>query len=866
MRLLFARPNADYPARWAAPVLALAWLVLAAISAIAAGAPPERSAVRPAGQAETRRELQQKRQEISKQIAVITERRGQGNQQASDADDEQLALLRSIDAVEFHHQSLLEQQAQLETELADADKRLAKLDEFAPNEPKPYSFLLLEGLKDQLAEEQREEAALKTDLKSAKQLLDAAHDELDRAAQRRTAASGAAPPDQKNSQARQGESGVSDSAAVDGAAARSAAAKNAVPHGEATQSVAQVKGTDANRDADAAGSSARQLGLQLGVTLAREKVALGRTNVEVAKLRLAANAARQKQLSKKIAVVETDVEFSPQDRDSELARLAALEADLDRRRIVAETRFQRLELQDKPSGAAASATVTSGIGSPSEERPELRAAGEFYNATLLLLDQQREQLATARQLWRDRYELSQGKASDTRVEQWSDAVDRALAGLDDWSQAWEHRFNALSDEPIDAPDRGHAAGRPAAAAPEGAFGDFSSAYAAARREARHARLGWERFRGELKARLTASAGHGKTIATWLASIWNWQVLTDEKETVTLGKLFILLAYILLGLMLAYAASWFVGGRLLRRLGWHRGKAAALKSILFYTLFFFFGVVAFRALQIPVGAFAFLGGAAAIAVGFGSQDIMNNFMSGIILLTEQPIRVGDIIEISAGQGQVTYIGLRSTRLLTEANHEMIVANKLLLDETVRNLTLSDRLVQMTVTIDVDRPLPVAPTKRKMLELTFSHPLVIKTSRPVVLLTEVDTYALRFQIHFWVEHQNFMKCMVVQSEVLEMITDAFPPLDSEMPAAAGEPSAADDAEDNVGDDPDAEGGAEKTSPVSADANAGRAGQNGGKTFQSPAMRNGSNEIDREVSANIRKMTRAAIKKEIRRAGKG
>ncbi|HEY1784167.1 MAG TPA: mechanosensitive ion channel domain-containing protein [Pirellulales bacterium] len=846
---------------------------------------------------ETRRELRQKRKEISEQIAAITQRRSEGDGKASDADDEQLALLRSIDAVEFHHQSLLEHQAQLEAEVADADKRLARLDEFAPNEPKPYSFLVLEGLKDQLAEQQREETALKTDLKSAEQLLTAAHDELDKAAQRRRAASGATPATEENAKQESGTTAqyAAPDSAANGVGAHAGDAENAAAAESAT---ARSRGAT-SREASAGGSGDRQLGLQLAVTLAREKVALGRTNVEVAKLRLSANTARQKQLAKKIAAVEKDVEFSAQDRDTELARLAGLEADADHRRIVAETRFHRLETQDKPA-----TPPPAGVRAPTEERPELRAAGEFYDATLLLLDQQREQLATERELWRDRYELAQGKASGDRAGKWLDAVKTALAGLDDWSQAWEHRFNALSDEPIEAPDGNSAAERaaPSANAPEGAFRDFSSAYAAARREARHARLGWERFRDELSARLAASASQGSTIVGKLAAYWNLEVLSDEKDKVTLGKLVILLAYILLGLVLAYAASWLVGGRLLRRLGWHRGKAAALKSILFYTLFLFFGVVAFRALQIPLGAFAFLGGAAAIAVGFGSQDIMNNFMSGIILLAEQPVRVGDIIEFSAGQGQVTYIGLRSTRLLTEANHEMIVANKLLLDETVRNLTLSDRIVQMTVTIDVDRPLPVAPTKRKMLKLAFSHPLVIKTSPPIVLLTEVDTYALRFEIHFWVEHQNFMKCAIVQSEVLEMITAAFPPLDSELPAPAGDAAAEGDTADNDaanddttdndtanndaanndtatnsaakdgavdagadGSDARVGAGTGGSGGTSADAGRGRR-RNDEKTFRSPSPRSGSNEVSREITANIRKLSRAAMKKEIRRAGLG
>ena len=72
----------------------------------------------------------------------------------------------------------------------------------------------------------------------------------------------------------------------------------------------------------------------------------------------------------------------------------------------------------------------------------MRAAGECYDAILLLLDQQREQLTTERQLWRDRYELAQGKSTDEQANESLKAVTESLANLEDWSQAWEHRFSA----------------------------------------------------------------------------------------------------------------------------------------------------------------------------------------------------------------------------------------------------------------------------------------------------------------------------------------------------------------------------------------------------------------------------------------
>ena len=363
------------------------------------------------------------------------------------------------------------------------------------------------------------------------------------------------------------------------------------------------------------------------------------------------------------------------------------------------------------------------------------------------------------------------------------------------SKNWQHPAAAAGHaKPAgSAGPRQAAKGRRAGGHGRESLDRLRSAFQAGQRQRPSKRQRWlDQFGTELKSHIKQHAQQpGPT--QWLKWGWDYEVLHDDKDPITIGKLLVLGFYIVVALMLAWVADWLVGRRLLPRLGLHRGRISAFKSILFYGLCLVFGFVAFRLLQIPLGAFAFLGGAVAIAVGFGSQDIMNNFMSGIILLAEQPIRVGDIIQLGDVQGQVAYIGLRSTRLLTDANHEMIVANKNLLDEQVTNLTLSDQFVRQIITINVDRTRPVFATKRRMMEIAFSHPLVIKSPSPVVLLTEVDTYALRFQVHFWMEHRSFMRCMVVQSEILERITAEFPPLDespaeqASADAAANEPEA-------------------------------------------------------------------------------
>ena len=158
--------------------------------------------------------------------------------------------------------------------------------------------------------------------------------------------------------------------------------------------------------------------------------------------------------------------------------------------------------------------------------------------------------------------------------------------------------------------------------------------------------------------------------------------------------------------------------------------------------------------------------------------MNNFMSGLILLAEQPIRVGDVIELGKVEGVVVHIGMRSTRLRTQLNHELIVPNKSLLDEQVTNYTLSDNVVRRSVKMTVERSVPIAEAKKKMLRVAKSQSLVLDTPRPVVLVTEVDNYygTTTFEVFFAMHLNSFMECAVVQGKILQKIAALFPPASS------------------------------------------------------------------------------------------
>ncbi|HEV3137804.1 MAG TPA: mechanosensitive ion channel domain-containing protein, partial [Pirellulales bacterium] len=247
------------------------------------------------------------------------------------------------------------------------------------------------------------------------------------------------------------------------------------------------------------------------------------------------------------------------------------------------------------------------------------------------------------------------------------------------------------------------------------------------------------------------------------------IATVDDRPITIGKVVNLMLCMMLGVVLASILSRLLGRRLLPRLGLNAGASRAVQSISFYSLAVLFGVVSFELVHIPLTSFAFLGGAVAIAVGFGSQDIANNFMSGIILLAEQPIRVGDVVTVDDVQGTVQHIGPRSTRIRTDSNHELIVPNSKLLSDKVTNLTLSDNLVQAAVAVSLPVRITLSRAKQLLLQAAASNPALLREPRPIVLLKQFGTTSMDFELHFWLRLSSDMQVAIAQSEVREAVNE-------------------------------------------------------------------------------------------------
>ncbi|MBH0071401.1 mechanosensitive ion channel domain-containing protein [Pseudoalteromonas sp. NZS127] len=169
------------------------------------------------------------------------------------------------------------------------------------------------------------------------------------------------------------------------------------------------------------------------------------------------------------------------------------------------------------------------------------------------------------------------------------------------------------------------------------------------------------------------------------------------------------------------------------------------------------------LNIPLTAFAFVSGAIAIGVGFGAQNIINNFISGWILMWERPIRIGDFLEVGNAKGVVETINTRSTRIRRNDGVHMLVPNSQLLENTVTNWTLIDRNARTSVNVGVMYGSDVELVEKLMQQVLADHSAILPTLPKAVLLDDFAESAMMFSAYFWVYAESETMLRQVRSDI-------------------------------------------------------------------------------------------------------
>jgi len=181
-----------------------------------------------------------------------------------------------------------------------------------------------------------------------------------------------------------------------------------------------------------------------------------------------------------------------------------------------------------------------------------------------------------------------------------------------------------------------------------------------------------------------------------------------------------------------------------------GLPFAVSALTRYTIGLFAFLLAVRELGIDLTRLGLLAGALGVGIGFGLQNIFNNFVSGLILLLEQPVNVGDVIQVDKVDGVVKRIGIRSSTVRTLQGAEIILPNAELIARDVINWTLSDRRRRLEIEVGVEYRSEPDRVIGLLESLARAAPAVLDNPEPFAILENFGESALEFRLYVWIEH--------------------------------------------------------------------------------------------------------------------
>jgi small-conductance mechanosensitive channel len=188
-------------------------------------------------------------------------------------------------------------------------------------------------------------------------------------------------------------------------------------------------------------------------------------------------------------------------------------------------------------------------------------------------------------------------------------------------------------------------------------------------------------------------------------------------------------------------------RLLRRTHLEPAMQFALARVIGYALLGLGIYISLQMVGVNLNSLAFVAGAVGVGLGFGLQNIISNFISGLIILAERPIAIGDRVEIGGVTGQVREISLRSTTVVTNDNMAIIVPNADFITQRVTNWSYEDPRVRFRIPFGVAYGTDLPKLRTLMLQVADEHPKALKDPKPELFFVGFGDSSLNFELAVW-----------------------------------------------------------------------------------------------------------------------
>lgn len=247
------------------------------------------------------------------------------------------------------------------------------------------------------------------------------------------------------------------------------------------------------------------------------------------------------------------------------------------------------------------------------------------------------------------------------------------------------------------------------------------------------------------------------------------IVTRQIEPITLADLALAILVGIVVLMLGRSLPSVLEISLLQRLPLSAAARYAISSVSQYAVTIIGLIVAFGLIGVGWSEVQWLAAAITVGLGFGLQEIFANFVSGLILLFEQPIRVGDVVTIDGTSGVVSRIRIRATTIVNWDRQELIIPNKQFVTGSVVNWTLSDNITRLVFRVGVAYGSDTRRVQRVLLDVAREHGQVLREPEPSAVFTGFGDSALNFELRAFVRELGDR--VPVQHELNTLIDEAF-----------------------------------------------------------------------------------------------
>jgi len=260
--------------------------------------------------------------------------------------------------------------------------------------------------------------------------------------------------------------------------------------------------------------------------------------------------------------------------------------------------------------------------------------------------------------------------------------------------------------------------------------------------------------------------------TW--NILNYPLFSVENKNISLINFFIFLLFIILGSIVGkyYKKSIY---SLKKRRDISNSTITLLTNLGYYLILLIAVLLALKSIGLDLSSFTMIAGALSVGIGFGLQNIVSNFVSGIILMFEKSIKIGDYIQIDAEtRGTVVDIKMRSITIRTNDNIDLIVPNQNFIQNIVTNWTLSDNSRRFRIPFGVSYGTKVEDVEKVVLQALknskFPH-YKIGDKKPLVTFTSMGDSSINFELFVWVKGELTLRPRYTTSEILKIIYKAL-----------------------------------------------------------------------------------------------